>query len=159
MESTESPGARLRRAIEVRLTPEIPSLRKLAERAGLRQNTLSAWWRSSGADVPDTASLKLVAEALGCAPEELLAAYRGTPTPGAGASGDGQTALTAAIEAQTEAINRLIERLDLVVLAADAAHVGARVGVAEVEVVQQLGERPASRRAAPRGRTRPGSPR
>jgi len=70
-------GRTLRVFLRSRLpVPEAKSITALARKAGLRPNTVSSWW--SEGDVPDNASLGLLANALGVDLSDLVAAYEGS---------------------------------------------------------------------------------
>jgi transcriptional regulator with XRE-family HTH domain len=70
-------GVALRAYLQSRLpVPGAASVTALARKAGLRATTVSNWW--SKGIVPDTASLRLIADALGVAQSDLVAAYDGS---------------------------------------------------------------------------------
>ena len=70
-------GAALREYIELRL-PVVGarSVSSLARKAGIRPNTMTSWWTKG--TVPDSATLQLLADALGVELSALVAAYQGT---------------------------------------------------------------------------------
>jgi len=70
-------GEALRAHLQSRLpVPEAKSVSSLARKAGLRPTTVSSWWTKG--TVPDNASLRLIAEALGVEGSDLVAAYEGS---------------------------------------------------------------------------------
>ncbi len=70
-------GRALRAYLESRLPiRDTRSVSGLARKAGIRPNTLTSWW-SSGT-VPDSATLRLLANALGVELADLSAAYEGS---------------------------------------------------------------------------------
>jgi transcriptional regulator with XRE-family HTH domain len=70
-------GEALRAHLQSRLpVPDAKSVSALARRAGLRPTTVSSWWTKG--NVPDNASLRLLADALGVDASDLVAAYEGS---------------------------------------------------------------------------------
>lgn len=70
-------GLALRAFLRSKLpVPGARSVTSLAHSAGLRPNTLTSWW--SKGFVPDNASLRLLADALGVELSDLVAAYEGS---------------------------------------------------------------------------------
>jgi transcriptional regulator with XRE-family HTH domain len=68
-------------ALRVFLTARLPvegarSVTALARKAGIRPATVTGWWTKG--HVPDNASLRLLADALGVELSDLAAAYEGT---------------------------------------------------------------------------------
>lgn len=73
-------GVALRAYLQSRLpVTGAASVTSLARMAGLRATTVSSWWTKGY--VPDNASLRLLAEALGVELSELVAAYEGSAGP------------------------------------------------------------------------------
>ncbi len=70
-------GEALRLHLQSRLpVPDAQSVSSLARKAGLRPTTVSSWWTKG--NVPDNASLRLLADALGVDASDLVAAYEGS---------------------------------------------------------------------------------
>jgi transcriptional regulator with XRE-family HTH domain len=70
-------GEALRINLQSRLPlPGVRSITALARKAGLRPTTVNSWWTKG--NVPDNASLRLLADALGVALSDLVAAYEGS---------------------------------------------------------------------------------
>jgi transcriptional regulator with XRE-family HTH domain len=70
-------GTALRSYLQSRLPVEgASSITALARKAGVRPATLSEWW--SKGHVPDSATLSLLADALGVDLGEIVDAYRGS---------------------------------------------------------------------------------
>lgn len=70
-------GAALRAFLRSRLpVPGAGSVSALARKAGLRPSTATNWWTKG--TVPDNASLRLLADALGVEQADLVAAYEGS---------------------------------------------------------------------------------
>jgi len=70
-------GAALRAFLRSRLPVSgAGSVSALARKAGLRPSTATNWWTKG--TIPDNASLRLLAEALGVELSDLVAAYEGS---------------------------------------------------------------------------------
>ena len=70
-------GAALRAYLQAHLpVPAARSVTALARAAGLRPTTVTSWWTKGY--VPDNASLRLLADALGVELSDLVAAYEGS---------------------------------------------------------------------------------
>jgi transcriptional regulator with XRE-family HTH domain len=70
-------GAALRAYLASRLpVPGARSVTALARKAGIQPTTATSWWTKGY--VPDNASLRLLADALGVDLSDLVAAYEGT---------------------------------------------------------------------------------
>jgi transcriptional regulator with XRE-family HTH domain len=70
-------GEALRVYLQSRLpVPDAQSVSSLARKAGLRPTTVSSWWTKG--NVPDNASLRLLADTLGVDSSDLVSAYEGT---------------------------------------------------------------------------------
>jgi transcriptional regulator with XRE-family HTH domain len=70
-------GAALRAYLASKLpVPGAASVTALARKAGLRPTTVTSWWTKGY--VPDNASLRLLADALGVELSDLVAAYEGS---------------------------------------------------------------------------------
>lgn len=70
-------GAALRLYLSARLpAPGARSITALARKAGIQPTTVSSWWTKGY--VPDNASLRLLADALGVEQSDLVAAYEGS---------------------------------------------------------------------------------
>src|SRR5450759_2801064 len=70
-------GAALRAYLQAHLpVPAARSVTALARAAGLRPTTATSWWTKG--KVPDNASLRLLADALGVELSDLVAAYEGS---------------------------------------------------------------------------------
>jgi transcriptional regulator with XRE-family HTH domain len=70
-------GEALRISLQSRLPlPDARSITALARKAGLRPTTVNSWWTKG--NVPDNASLRLLADALGVELSDLVAAYEGS---------------------------------------------------------------------------------
>lgn len=70
-------GAALRQFLASRLpVPGARSVTALARKAGIQPTTATSWWTKGY--VPDNASLRLLADALGVELSDLVAAYEGT---------------------------------------------------------------------------------
>ena len=73
-------GRALRAYLESKLpVPDARSITALAQKAGLRPTTMSGWW--SRGNSPDSASLRMLADALGVDLSEVIAAYEGIGGP------------------------------------------------------------------------------
>ena len=76
-EQAKARGAALRAFLAARLpVPGAQTVTALARKAGIRANTMTSWW--SKGTVPDNATLKLLADALGVELSDIVAAYQGT---------------------------------------------------------------------------------
>jgi transcriptional regulator with XRE-family HTH domain len=70
-------GAALRAFLAARLpVPGAGSVTALARKAGIQPTTATSWWTKGY--VPDNASLRLLADALGVESSDLVAAYEGS---------------------------------------------------------------------------------
>ena len=70
-------GQALRAYLESKLpVPDARSITSLARKAGLRPTTMSGWW--SRGNSPDSASLRLLAEAISVPLSDLIGAYEGS---------------------------------------------------------------------------------
>jgi transcriptional regulator with XRE-family HTH domain len=73
-------GAALRTFIATRLpVPGARSVTALARKAGIQPTTATSWWTKGY--VPDSTSLRLLADALGADLSDLVAAYEGSSGP------------------------------------------------------------------------------
>ncbi len=69
-------GQALRSYLQLRLPlSDASSVTTLARKAGIRPNTMTAWWTHG--TVPDHATLRLLADSLGVDLSDLIAAYEG----------------------------------------------------------------------------------
>jgi transcriptional regulator with XRE-family HTH domain len=76
-DETKVRGAALRAYLQAHLpVPAARSVTALARAAGLRPTTVTSWWTKGY--VPDNASLRLLADALGVELSDLVAAYEGS---------------------------------------------------------------------------------
>src|ERR1039458_94665 len=73
-------GSALRAYLQAHLPiPAARSVTALARASGLRPTTVTSWWTKGY--VPDNASLRLLADALGVELSDLVAAYEGSSGP------------------------------------------------------------------------------
>ena len=76
-DDTRARGAALRAYLQAHLpVPAARSVTALARTAGLRPTTVTSWWTKGY--VPDNASLRLLANALGIELSDLATAYEGS---------------------------------------------------------------------------------
>ena len=76
-DDSKAKGAALRAYLVAHLpVPGARSVTALARKAGIQPTTASSWWTRGY--VPDNASLQLLADALGIALGDLVAAYEGS---------------------------------------------------------------------------------
>lgn len=76
-DETRARGAALRAYLQSHLpVAGASSVTALARQAGLRATTVTSWWTKGY--VPDNASLRLLADAVGVELSDLVAAYEGT---------------------------------------------------------------------------------